>query len=228
MKNDDEIKFVFKSKWNEDLYLLSKYLKCIWEYPDYNFIKEYTKILKRKLNKYQKDGDDRALAIMGALIVENTLDELLSKWINNYNILYKNRDFSFSMKIDLTLAMRIIPTELLTAIDNIRKIRNVFAHNLDAISFEEIISSDNISENEKKHLKKIIDINKGLYEKGLENKNITSYKDAYYDTTISILLTLTIFSEQLRVLHEYLWEKNNADKLIEKICKETRKPKNSE
>ena len=86
--------------------------------------------------KYGETSDDRALAIIGALIVENELDDFLAKWIKNYKHITNNKDLTFSFKIDLAISLKLIPRRILNAIEPIRKIRNIFAHHLDIDTFE--------------------------------------------------------------------------------------------
>jgi hypothetical protein len=49
-----------------------------------------------------------------------------------------NRDFGFSMKLDLLSAFRVIPEHILLCADVVRLIRNEFAHNLELESLENI------------------------------------------------------------------------------------------
>ncbi len=79
--------------------------------------------------------DDRLLVLVGALIIENAVDDLLSSWMPNYNTLTQNRDFSFSLRIEIARSMRLIPSRILGCADMVRKIRNEFVHSLDLDEF---------------------------------------------------------------------------------------------
>ena len=45
--------------------------------------------------------DDRLLVLIGALFVENTIDNFLSAVIPDFKLISNNRDFTFSMRITL-------------------------------------------------------------------------------------------------------------------------------
>jgi hypothetical protein len=79
--------------------------------------------------------DDRLLAIVTALIVEDRIDAALSSFLPRYAKLADQTDFTFSTKIALCEALAQIPPAILRAATIIRKIRNEFAHNLDITSF---------------------------------------------------------------------------------------------
>ena len=90
---------------------------------------------------YRKTGslnDDRLLAIVTALIVEDRIDAALGSFLPKYQKLAESTDFTFSMKIALCEALGQIPSSILTAATIIRKFRNEFAHNLGITSFGEI------------------------------------------------------------------------------------------
>jgi hypothetical protein len=93
---------------------------------------------------YRKTGslnDDRLLAIVTALIVEDRIDAALGSFLPRYRKLAENTDFTFSMKIALCEALGQIPPSILSAANTLRKIRNEFAHNLDITSFDGIKDS---------------------------------------------------------------------------------------
>lgn len=93
---------------------------------------------------YRKTGslnDDRLLAIVTALIIEDRIDAALGSFLPKYRKLTENTDFTFSLKIALCEALGQIPPSILNAANTLRKIRNEFAHNLDITSFTGIKES---------------------------------------------------------------------------------------
>ncbi len=82
--------------------------------------------------------DDRLLAIVTALIVEDRLDAALGSFLPRYSRLTKSTDFSFSKKIALAEALALIPPNILSAASIIRKVRNEFAHHLEIESFTQV------------------------------------------------------------------------------------------
>jgi len=75
-------------------------------------------------------GDDRSLVLFSALLVEAQLDELLGIWIPRYSKLANRMDLTFSLKLDLLDAMRLIPRLVVRSADCVRDVRNKFAHRL--------------------------------------------------------------------------------------------------
>jgi hypothetical protein len=84
--------------------------------------------------------DDRLLAIVTALIVEDRIDAFLGSFLPRYARL-SSKDFTFSMKIALAETFAFIPPRLLSAATIFRKIRNEFAHNLELDSFSTLKQS---------------------------------------------------------------------------------------
>jgi hypothetical protein len=82
--------------------------------------------------------DDRLLAIVTALVVEQRVDVLLGSFLPGYKHLAEGRDLTFSLKIGLAKALGFIPPRILRAATMIREIRNEFAHDLDILSFAQL------------------------------------------------------------------------------------------
>ena len=82
--------------------------------------------------------DDRLLVLVGALIIENAVDGLLAAIIPGYRVLRDGRDFTFSMRIRLAEALRLIPSRILHDADLIRKVRNEFVHDLSVDTFDKL------------------------------------------------------------------------------------------
>lgn len=101
---------------------------------------EWTGTIQGELDEvfaHMSSDDDRALVLVGALVVENAIDQLLTVYIPGYKTLKGNRDFTFSMKISLARSLRLCPSRLFSAADAIRLIRNDFAHELSNSVFDE-------------------------------------------------------------------------------------------
>jgi hypothetical protein len=103
---------------------------------------ESLEILQTELNDqfvHVRDAnDDRLLALVSALVVENAVDGLLSALMPGYTALRNRMDITFSMRIQIAKAMRIIPSRILGCADFVRRVRNMFAHNLSIKSFDQL------------------------------------------------------------------------------------------
>ena len=82
--------------------------------------------------------DDRLLAIVTALIVEDRIDAALRSFLPRYTRLTEKSEFTFSLKIALLEGLGMIPSKLLNAATLVRKIRNEFAHDLEIQSFTQL------------------------------------------------------------------------------------------
>ena len=80
--------------------------------------------------------DDRAVALVGALLVEDGVNRLVAAHAPGYKDLQANRDLTLSTRIDLARALRLCPSRFLGAADTVRSIRNEFAHKLTLKTFD--------------------------------------------------------------------------------------------
>jgi len=103
------------------------------------------KILQKELNEqfvHVRDAnDDRLLALVGALVVENAIDRLLSAVLPGYRTLRDGMQLTFSMRIKIAKAARLMPSRILGCADFVRAVRNDFAHDLEIGSFDQLDSS---------------------------------------------------------------------------------------
>src|ERR1700740_2379718 len=104
---------------------------------------------------------ERGAILIGASKIEDYLKELILKVIPSHNKDYKNRllDYpgplsSFSGKIELTYAFRIIDEQVYNSLNTLRKIRNEAAHSDELFSLQE----------NKKRLEKIYNFEDGFPE----------------------------------------------------------------
>jgi len=82
--------------------------------------------------------DDRLLALLGALVLENALDGLLRAVLPRFGLIESSRDFSLANKTELAKAMDLIPGRILSSVDAVRGVRNDFAHHLDLKRLEDL------------------------------------------------------------------------------------------
>jgi hypothetical protein len=161
-------------------------------------IEEIRTKLNKYLERYKKTSDDRALALMCALAIENELDELLKSWIPTYKILIENKDFDFSSKINLAKSLKIIPGKILNAIEPIKRIRNIFAHNLDAVTFEDVKKIDSEAPLKQQAFPMLHNKIKTF----IPNWNETNDKLVFFELTVLIVLGLHIYSKHVKEFNE--------------------------
>ncbi len=142
----------------------------------------------RRINKLR---DDRAMVIMSALTIEHYLDSVLACWIPKYRTLSENRDFTFSLKLDLLDSCRLIPTYIMNYADCVRKLRNDFAHDVDADSIEELGT---------KKLSLLHGILQSHFGKEILKEN--SERDLVAILTHTVLLGLFAYKASIRLMRE--------------------------
>ena len=87
---------------------------------------------------YRDVTDDRLVALVAALCIENSIDELLLSIAPGCHQCKEDQDFTLSVKIKTVRALRVIPARILTACDLVRKVRNGFAHQVTLKRFEDV------------------------------------------------------------------------------------------
>jgi len=173
-------------------------------------MKEIREKLNTYLERYKKTSDDRALALIGAMTIEKELDELLAAWLPTYKKIAEDKDFDFSSKINLAHAAKLVPGKILNAMEPIKRIRNIFAHNLDASTFKEL---------------KVIDMKAPQKQQAfpmMHNKIRTflpNWKEeddrlAFFELTALIVLGLSVYTRHIVKLNNHIRDKKNLEKIM--------------
>lgn len=203
-KMNDEITFHF-----EDFNAISLFNKPLMQVID--DVDAIQRKIDNCLSKYDKTTDDRALAIIGALLIENEIDDFISISIKGYSKIKEDKAMTFSFKGDLANSLMIMPSKIINAIEPIRKIRNLFAHNLEISSFIE--AKNWVIEKKKSNPFPMLNekIRTIIYE--WDNKDD---KATYKQLLIVIILGIHIYARHANYLQAFIWKKDNLKKIIEK------------
>jgi len=173
-------------------------------------MKEIREKLNTYLERYKKTSDDRALALIGAMTIEKELDELLAAWLPTYKKIAEDKDFDFSSKINLAHAAKLVPGKILNAMEPIKRIRNIFAHNLDASTFKEL---------------RVIDMKAPQKQQAfpmMHNKIRTflpNWKEeddrlAFFELTALIVLGLSVYTKHIVKLNKHIRDKKNLERIM--------------
>lgn len=159
--------------------------------------------LDNVLKMLDKTYDNRAFSIICALIIEDELDNFLTSWIKNYNYLKNNKDLTLSFKVDLAISLKLIPIKILNAIEPIRKIRNIFAHNINISTFKQVKEFDYKSFSK-------------LYNKikTFIFWNRDDDKDTFRMLVFMVILGLKIYSKHTTKVWDYIWNSKNLTRII--------------
>ena len=147
--------------------------------------------------KTEKLDDERLLAIVTALIIEDRLDLFLGAFLPRYNQLKEPTEFGFSLKIRLAAALGFIPPRILLACHLFRGIRNDFAHNLNLEKFDDL---------EKKRLDALVALRADIYSiyGAEERKPKSTVKEEFKALAYYCILGLEEYRENVTRLREYI------------------------
>lgn len=147
--------------------------------------------------------EERLLALIGAMSMEEALDFFLRAYIPDYSRLEENRDFSLSMKIDLAYSLRLIPTHILNTADLVRGIRNRFAHDLSIDCFDSL--DDSFKNKLRVKFKELFpdDTNAG-----------PAFADMFVKVVDGVIIGLEIYASNLKNAREYIYSEDFLKKLI--------------
>lgn len=168
-------------------------------------VKKIRKKLEKTLERYKSASDDRALALVCALAIENELDAVLKAWIPTYKILLEEKGFDFSSKINLAKALKLIPGKILNGIEPIKKIRNMFAHNLDIETFKMIEEAD----------KELIASVHNKMKTFIPDWKESNPRLAIFELTVLIVLGLHLYSKKIEILNKHIRKRENLEKIMD-------------
>lgn len=177
----------------------STLLTDFFEPPLNKQFEEFCIRLTNYFEKYKQTSDHRALAIIGALSVENELDKFLSIWIKGYN----EKDYTASSKVELAISLKLIPEQILKSIKPIYQIRNLFAHNFEIETFEQA-------------KQKKPGLFNALAEK-IKSLNCPVESDdikAFQYLILKIIIGLIVYADQLVKIQDYIWKSENLNMIL--------------
>jgi len=184
--------------------------ESLFHRPVICFIQEDFKRIKEQHEGYQRliEGakEERLLALIGALSMEEALDLFLGAYIPDYRRLEKQRDFTPFIKIELACSLRIIPMHILDAAVLINSVRNKFAHELNIDHFDSLDNGtqDNLKQ---KH---------GVFFPDNTNTSLT-VKDMFINIVEAVIVGLGIYASHLRAAKEYIYGASFSQQLVERI-----------
>ena len=154
----------------------------------------YESRLQAELDKmwahYKDIDDDRLLALVAALCIEDSVGVLLQAFAPGFS--QCDADFTFSLKIKMARSLRMLPSRILTACDLIRVIRNEFAHHLEIKDFNQL---DN------ECLRKL-----GHYIAAfnVKERDADDHRGLFRELVGFVILALHVYIGQVAKLREYL------------------------
>lgn len=193
---------------------------------DFEAVEDNNKKSVENYSRIINSGDHRSRIILAGIIVESYFDRILKCFLVDYKNLSERSDYTFSFKISLLKSMRLIPNEIIVMCDLVRKVRNLFAHNFDIDTIEEIDSKliKNIHQLYRERTKndadnKLIEKFHAIYSLGYSElrtyeKNVRLLREAIEDPGFEISIQ-KINEQQRHIFHEKIKE-NGPIKVIDR------------
>ena len=182
-------------KTEKHTYLRGERGQSLFYRPVMKAISRDFSIISDKFQKYRKlveqVEEERLIAIIGTLSLEESLDSLLGEYIPDYKII---DDFSFLSKINLMLSLRLIPKHLLYAIDLARIVRNRFVHDLSIDRFDSL----------DKQIKSTLRTTHKEFFPGDGNDN-EKLKDIFMKIVESVVIGLGIYASHIKTAKEFIY-----------------------
>ena len=199
------IKLIISGKKGESLFYNADVFGDLIVMDD-NFI-PLSKKLTKYMNLVYRAKEERLLAIICAMSIEEALDSLLSAYIPDYRRILDNMDFTLSMKIEITNSLRLILKHIMNAADLVRAIRNEFAHDLSVDSFDSL--------DEKKFKSKLKARFKEFYpEEDISNMALS---ELFVQIVQSVVSALGIYECYSKVAKEYIYSDDFNNELNRRI-----------
>lgn len=174
----------------------------LWQNLDWNVD------LPAYLERLNKIEDDRSYVILVASILELQIDQFLETFIPDRKALIR-KGTSVSNKVNVIKAFRVIPEHFILMIENILRIRNVFAHSPYIDNFIDVDKSEN--------LQKEIEIMKSLWVSFEDNMTYWSEGDPirlmYKDICLVCLEGLHVFESNVKLFRQETEKREFIDRL---------------
>jgi hypothetical protein len=168
------------------------YHPVIWVIEqDFNRIKEQN---ERHNEFMRRAKEERLLALVGALLVEEALDLLIGAYIPDYSRLKVSGKFTLFLKTELARSLRIIPQHIIESVALINTVRNKFAHELTLESF------DRLDVGTKNSLKDGCEV----FYPGDEFSGKT-VGEQFKGVVFCVIIALAVYAPHLRAAREYIF-----------------------
>lgn len=171
-------------------------------------IEKDLKLISGRYTEYERlvseAEEERLLALIGAMSMEEVLDWFLGAYIPGYRSL--EEDFSLSIKIRLARSLRIVPEHILGAAALINNVRNKFAHNLRISCFDALDNGtkDNLRQK------------RGVFFPNDINTDLT-VKDMFVKVVDGVILGFEIYTSHVRIAREYIYSDDFVNELSKRI-----------
>jgi hypothetical protein len=172
------------------------FIECIKTNSDaQNFVDEINAAIKPAWEAR----DERLVALISELLIENAIEKYLSAFSTGYNELMDKKDFTFSLKIATAKALRLSPPQIFYCADVIRKVRNEFAHNIEVKRFCNL----------KPEL--LAQINEAYRIMAGNPKKVQNAVQAFQILTVLLVTTLSMYTRQITKLSSFLRKEDFMD-----------------
>ena len=185
-----------------------------------NEAETYVNLLQQWQDEYRRHyeelKDDRAIVVVEALCIEDCLDKMIEAIFPRSKEILENKDFSFSLKIDLIRAYNVIPNRILDDCDTIRQMRNDFAHELSLKTFSDwdiYISKKKKAGSKRQTFKDVI--NRAIKVYGNYYDLRASYRVRFEDFAAPVIMSLLLYVTHVQAMRKFMDSEDFMKTLIE-------------
>jgi hypothetical protein len=177
------------------------------------FVEKDIELIRERFKRYKKfietAKEERLLALIGALSMEEALDLFLGAYIPDYSRIESERDFTLYLKIKLAYSLKLIPPRILDAAALINSVRNKFSHELEINSFDSLDNGtqENLKQKEEAFLPN-------------DKRTDRAVKGTFIAVVECVILGLGVYASHVRSAKEYIYGGDFADELVKRIKEE--------
>jgi hypothetical protein len=183
--------------------------ESLFDHPIKWFVERDIKLISEQFERYKKfveeAKEERLLALIGALSIEEALDLFLGAYIPNYSRIEDERDFTLYLKIQLAYSLKVIPSHILDAAALINNVRNKFSHELKIDRF------DSLDNGTKENLRQ----KHGTFVSN--DKTSHAVKDTFIFVVEFVIIALGVYASQVQSAKEYIYSDDFGKELVRRI-----------
>ena len=171
--------------------------ETIFRHPLAYIIADHGPQLQSELDEmwthYKDISDERLLALVAALCIENAVQGLLESFSSGFAELREDSGCTFSLKIKMARALRLVPARIFASCDLIRQIRNEFAHHLHKKELSQL--------DENKYLQKLA-AHVAAFNPAERDKDL--HAEMFKQLVSFVIIALRTYTHHVLRLREYL------------------------
>ena len=184
--------------------------ESLFRHPVKWFVEKDIELIREQFERYKRfvetAREERLLALVGALSMEEALDLFLGAYIPDYSRIEGERDFTLYLKIQLAYSLKLIPPRILDVAALINSVRNKFSHELKIDCFDSLDNGtqENLKQKEEAFLPN-------------DKNSDRAVKDTFIAVVECVILGLGVYASHVKSAKEYIYGGDFGDELVKRI-----------